>query len=394
MTAALPGNAWRTRLRRLADVALIIALAGCANSPTEDTGTPLTPAEARAMITKAIPAAANDRTGWAADIYAAFASLDIPVTPERACAVIAVIEQESSFQADPAVPGLPQIAWREIESRAEAAHVPMLLVRGALQINSPNGRSYAERIDTVKTEAQLSAIFDDFIGMVPLGKTFLANRNPVRTGGPMQVSIAFAETHAEEIPYPYPVPRTIRNEVFSRRGGVYFGVAHLLGYPADYGASIYRVADFNAGHYASRNAAFQNAVSIASGVPLALDGDLLPAADTPLNQPGATERAVRVLAERISLDAGDIRGDLQRGKEPRFSDTRVYTRVFALADRAQQRPVPRAVLPDIALKSPKITRKLSTEWFARRVDERRVRCLSRLTGTNGESKQPAGSAER
>jgi Protein of unknown function (DUF1615) len=371
---------WRRRCGwLLACGAIATALAGCASGPPEDTTTTaLTPAEARAMIAKAIPSGANDRAGWATDIYAAFASLAIPATPEHACVVIAVIEQESSFQADPAVPSLPQIAWREIESRADAAHVPMLLVRGALQINSPNGRSYAERIDAVKTEAQLSDIFDDFIGMVPLGKTFLANRNPVRTGGPMQVSIAFAETLAEESPYPYPVPRTIRNEVFSRRGGVYFGTAHLLAYSADYSASIYRVADFNAGHYASRNAAFQNAVSIASGVPLALDGDLLPAADTPLNQPGATERAVRVLGERIDLDTGDIRSDLQRGKEARFAQTRVYTRVFALADRAQQRPVPRAAMPDIALKGPKITRKLSTEWFAKRVDERRERCLARI----------------
>ncbi len=384
MTAVVLSQAQHKHRTGLAGCLIMIAaVAGCASGPPEDTSTPLTPAQARAVITQAIPATAGDRAGWATDIYAAFASLAIPVTPEHACVVIAVIEQESSFQADPAVPGLPQIAWREIEARAETAHVPMLLVRGALQISSPNGRPYADRIDAVKTEAQLSDIFDDFIGMVPLGKTFLANRNPVRTGGPMQVSIAFAETLAEESPYPYPVPRTIRNEVFSRRGGVYFGTAHLLGYPADYNASIYRVADFNAGHYASRNAAFQNAVSIASGVPLALDGDLLPAAGTPMDQPGATERAVRVLGERISLDAGDIRGDLQRGKEPRFAQTRVYTRVFALADRLQRSPLPRALLPDIALKSPKITRKLSTKWFAERVDERRGRCLSRVAGTNG-----------
>jgi hypothetical protein len=35
------------------------------------------------------------------------------------------------------------------------------------------------------------------------------------------------------------------------------------------------------------------------------------------------------------------------------------------------------VLPRIALASPKITRKLTTEWFARRVDERHQRCLAR-----------------
>jgi hypothetical protein len=35
------------------------------------------------------------------------------------------------------------------------------------------------------------------------------------------------------------------------------------------------------------------------------------------------------------------------------------------------------VLPRIVLKSPKITQRLTTEWFARRVDQRHQRCLAR-----------------
>ena len=35
------------------------------------------------------------------------------------------------------------------------------------------------------------------------------------------------------------------------------------------------------------------------------------------------------------------------------------------------------VLPGITLNSPKITRNLTTAWFAQRVDERRQRCMNR-----------------
>jgi hypothetical protein len=35
------------------------------------------------------------------------------------------------------------------------------------------------------------------------------------------------------------------------------------------------------------------------------------------------------------------------------------------------------MVPRIELKSPKISRNLTTEWFARRVEERYERCLAR-----------------
>src|SRR3546814_2082870 len=94
--------------------------------------------------------------------------------------------------------------------------------------SSDLGRSYAERIEAVRTERELSAVFEDFIDMVPAGKRLFGGLNPVETGGPMQVRIDFAEAHAED--YPYSVDGSIRHEVFSRRGGMYFGMMHLLGY--------------------------------------------------------------------------------------------------------------------------------------------------------------------
>ena len=361
-------------------VALATLLAACA-TPDErwrDTGRALTADEGRARVARLLPDGVTDRTGWATDLYAAIAALQIPPTTENLCAPIAIIGQESSFQVDPVIPGLPRIARAEIERQRERAGIPRFALDAALALSSSNGRSYAERLDNAKTELQLSEIYEDFIGRVPLGKTFLADRNPVHTAGPMQVDVAFAAAYAADRPYPYPLSGPLRHEVFTRRGGLYFGVAHLLDYPAPYDRMIYRFADFNAGRYASRNAAFQNAVTQLSGIPLTRDGDLLRYENgAPAKEAGSTELAVRVLARRLDLADAEVRRDLALGHDERFERTAVYTRIFALADRAAGRRLPRAMVPSIELKSPKITRTLTTEWFANRVDDRYRRCLAR-----------------
>jgi hypothetical protein len=249
------------------------------------------------------------------------------------------------------------------------------VVAAALRVHSSNGRSYGERIAGVRTERELSLVYEDLIARVPLGRQIFSDANPVHTGGPMQVSVAFAEEYARDRAYPYPVDVSIRREVFTRRGGVYFGVAHLLGYPAGYDRMIYRFADYNAGLYASRNAAFQSALAIASGRKLALDGDLIAYDDR--DTAGATELAVRSIARELDASDSAIRRALEKGESEAFEDTDVYRRVFARAQKIAHRKLPRAVVPEIALKSPKITRKLTTAWFARRVDERYSECLAR-----------------
>jgi hypothetical protein len=368
---------FRGRFAALASLALAALLAGCATGPG---GGPeaeaISPSQARARALVLLPANVPDRQAWATDLVAALVALDVPASAENLCAVIAVTEQESTFRANPTVPNLAAITWREIDARAERAGIPSFAVRAAMRLDSPNGKSYAERIDKATTELELSRVFEDFIGMVPLGKTLFGGWNPVRTGGPMQVSIAYAEQHAKARTYPYPLDAGVRSEVFTRRGGLYFGAAHLLDYPARYDKPIYRFADFNAGHYASRNAAFQQAVSLASGIPLALDGDLIDPG-RPREDPGSTERATRVLKERLDLSESAIRRALEDEKDEDFADSALYERVFALAEKLEGRKLPRAVLPEIALSSPKITRKLTTAWFARRVDERHQRCMAR-----------------
>lgn len=359
--------------RRHRTTALLVLCLGIAGLSACEA--PRTPEQVRAELLRKLPATLHDREGWARDIQAAFAAQRLEPSTSNLCAVLAVVEQESTYRADPPVPGLSKIARAEIDRRAEKLRIPKFMVEAALRFHAPDGRTYAQRIEALRTEQELSALFEEMTHRVPMGQRLFARFNPVRTGGPMQVRIDFAQRHLRG--YPYPIDGSVRSEVFSRRGGLYFGIKHLLGYPAGYDRPIYRFADFNAGWHASRNAAFQQAAAIASGTKLVRDGDLL-APGAPIDRPGATEAALRRIAPQLGLDAVGIRDALAKGRSASFADTELYRRVFAIADaKGAGNPVPRARVPDIALESPKISRKLTTAWFAGRVDARWKHCMAR-----------------
>lgn len=269
---------------------------------------------------------------------------------------------------------LNNIVWHEIEKRADKYHIPMFAVKLALLKPSPNGRSYSARIDALRTEKQMNALFEDMVSDAQkIGLPF-SMKNPIRTGGPMQVSVEFAEAHSKAWPYPYSYKGSLRQEVFSRRGGLYFGIANLLQYRANYPQMKYRFADFNAGRYSSRNAAFQVAVSTLSKKKLVLDGDLLVYTS---NKASSTQQQLVKLAPRLGLSAKTIERDLQLEKSEAFYQTVLFKKVFELANQQTGRVLPQQVMPQIKLVSPKITRKLTTEWFAERVDGRYQTCMNK-----------------
>ena len=356
---------YRLNLQKPFLLAIATLAAGCASERTN--GPKISEADAHTLIEQSLPATVSDKSGWADDIYAAFNAQQIEPTRENVCAVISVIDQESNFHVNPVVPGMSQIAWKQIHERADHSLVPWMLVKGALDLKSPTGRTYSDRIDRAKTEKDLSDIYEDFIDSVPLGHTLFENHNPIRTRGPMQVNIAFLKQTDASSNYPYRMSGSLSDELFTRRGSVYFGVAHLLGYHPPYPRYLYRFADYNAGQYASRNAAFQSAVATASGRPLTPDGALL----------GDTESAVRGLGDRLNVSDRDIHSALEEAKSADFERTPVYKRVFELAEKAQKKPVPQAVVPKIKLQGPKLSRTLTTDWYAHRVDGRFQQCLKK-----------------
>jgi hypothetical protein len=365
-------TAWR--LCRLTSPFLVLLLTSCTPGSRFARVGPHQ-VDVRAVIDSALPVAVSDRAGWIADIAGSFTKLGLPPTRQNACAVVAVIEQESGFRIDPIVPGLGKLALRTIDERASHAGIPLALVHAALDLKSSDGRTYRERVRAAHTEKQLSDVYEDFTGRVPLGRRLFASWNPIRTRGPMQVNVAFAERFEQIKPYPYhDTRRDLRDELFTRRGSIYFGVAHLLDYQAPYDRYLYRFADYNAGQYASRNAAFQLAAGVVAGTPLTADGALL-ASDPNAKGAGDTERLLFAIAGRLRLSQADIHAALEQGTAASFEQTALYRRVFALADRKSGRHEPRAVLPRIRLEGPKIERPLTTAWYARRVNGRFERCV-------------------
>ena len=158
-------------MRLILAVALALTLEGCATTEPEGPAPrPMTAAEGRALIARLLPESVKDKNGWATDLYAAFASLDLPTGADPFCAAIAIIGQESSFEGDPAVPGLAKIARAEMDKRRESAGIPKFALDAALALPSGNGKTYGERLDAVKTEQQLSVLYEDFIDRVPFGR--------------------------------------------------------------------------------------------------------------------------------------------------------------------------------------------------------------------------------
>jgi hypothetical protein len=161
---------------------------------------------------------------------------------------------------------------------------------------------------------------------------------------------------------------------------MFYGVKQLMGYETGYNRKIYRFADYNAGRYASRNAAFQHSVSSLSGSKLALDGDLLSYGKDgkPLAKVTATELALRKFSARLKLDLQNeqIRNDLLREKSLGFTGTRTFLMVRDRFTAAFGKSPPFAAIPDIWLSSPKLSRKFTTRRFAESVDRRYQACMA------------------
>ncbi len=167
---------------------------------------------------------------------------------------------------------------------------------------------------------------------------------------------------------------------------MHYGVRRLFE-GADYDDPVFRFADYNAGEWASRNAAFQIQLGVVTGLEVVADGDLLAYGRNgrPSDEDGQTMTAL--LAWRLQhapdLSEGRLRRDVRKEKEKAFEKTETWERVRADFAAQKHRQPAYAWIPDVALVSPKMTSARTTRWFAERVEVRYRSCLARGTPNGG-----------
>ena len=211
---------------------ILLALSGCAarQKPIE------LPRMTVAEVTERIPEKVNDREGWATDVLAALEARALPADPETVCQVLAIIEQESGFQPDPPVPGLPKLLRTELEKKVEKlGPLGKPALHELLSGKAPGSKhTFEQRLGTLKTERDLDVLFRDILHFYEekfpapykaidlIGALFDASPedfNPVTTVGSMQVSVRFAEELAakerKEV-------SEVRDALYTRAGGVFY----------------------------------------------------------------------------------------------------------------------------------------------------------------------------
>ncbi|GAC1377728.1 MAG: hypothetical protein NVSMB40_17770 [Aquirhabdus sp.] len=336
----------------LVTLSCALITSGCHKKPEEDPAIHLAEKD---KVARLIPLRAKDRKSWATDMLSIMDDAKIPHTLENICSVVAIVDQESNFQADPAVPGLSREAKKALFERIQdkLGDIGVEKFKEMLKNKPTPEDSFMMKINKIRTERDLDLLyremFDYFrshynLTILTGAASLLAGHdmkeylNPIKTLGSMQVHVNYAFSHAHTLIK----KEAIRDEMYTQYGGMYYGINRLLGYDADYDKPIYRFADYNSGMYSSRNAAFQQTVSKLSDIPLTLDGDLL-----------SYDKDENVLAARSN------------------TETQI----------------------EMVVKENKLNLSYNTNWYANRVNGRYLRCASNARRLGFQSKNTIDAKE-
>ena len=389
----------RPLLKTFSLLAISISLTACGdNAWWSNSKEPEMKAE---QIKKVLPPRVNDRESWSQDIFDIMQQLSIPKTKQNVCSIVAVVDQESNFVADPAVPGLGEKAVQEINTRLKEKFEAKLgetiggTVAGYFEDvlkNQPSPENnYMSQMRKVKTERELDLLYREIFDYMSkhyhvsaltgaaklIGQDIGEKMNPITTLGSMQVHINYAKEHKRQSGN----IAELRDDLYTQYGGLYYGIHRLMEYSADYDKAIYRFADYNSGMYSSRNAAFQKMLEVIQGKDLDLDGDLLLYNKDGNPQSALSQSEKEIIAaftsNRILVTPRQIRADLKKEKERKFEDTQTYLAVQKLYQTKTNKEPIYAIMPEVIISGPKLSRDYNTNWFASRVNGRYEACMQR-----------------
>ncbi|MFW1942454.1 DUF1615 domain-containing protein [Acinetobacter guillouiae] len=353
------------------------------------------------QIRKLIPNRVNQRDSWAKDIYDISNELKIPTNKENICTIIAVVDQESNFVANPVVPGLGDKAVKEVTTRLNEKFEDKLgtTIGGTVASyfenvlkNQPSpDDNYLKQMSRVRTEKDLDVLYREIFDYMAkhyhvsaltgaakfVGQDIAEKMNPITTLGSMQVHINYAKEHKRTSMN----INELRDDLYTEFGGLYYGIHRLMMYPADYDKPIYRFADYNSGMYSSRNAAFQKMIDKLTEADLALDGDLLSYDKNGDPRPAITdtEKALTALFSKnnILVTPRQLRSDLKDEKQQDFEKTQTYIAVTKLYKNKTGKDPMYAIMPEVVISGPKLSRDYNTNWYASRVNGRYETCMHR-----------------
>lgn len=345
------------------------------------------------QINTLIPNRVKESQSWADDIFAISQELGIERDKENVCTMIAVIDQESNFIADPKVPGLGAKAVKEINARLEdkLGKTMATYFENMLKTQPTPEDNYLMRLEKVHTERELDQLyremFDYFakhyhVGMVAgaaklVGQDIAEHFNPITTLGSMQVHIRYAKAHKRS----FMSINQLRDDLYTQQGGLYYGIHRLMMYPAEYEKPLYRFADYNSGMYSSRNAAFQKMLNRLTDAKLDLDGDLLlynKDNDIRLQKSSSEKALIEYFSTNPTAPSPrQIRSDLKLEKSIDFEQTDTYQLIKAKFEEKTGEKAPYAIMPKVVISGPKLSRDYNTNWFAERVNGRYQSCMSK-----------------
>ena len=383
-------------LKPMSILAISIGLTACGNGSWWASDEPTLKQE---QLKRLIPNRVSDRESWSKDIYDIAKQFGIPQTKQNMCTIIAVVDQESNFHADPQVAGLGAKAVKEVQERLEEKFTdklgdtigqPIAAYFQDVLKNQPSPEdNYLKQMRRVTTERQLDELYREIFDYMSkhyhvsaltgaaklVGQDISEKMNPITTLGSMQVHIGYAKDHKRQSGN----LAELRTDLYSQYGGLYYGIHRLMMYPADYDDPIYRFADYNSGMYSSRNAAFQKMLNTLIDEPLSLDGDLLlydKNGSAKSAQSQSEKALIGVFAKHnVLITPRQIRSDLKEEKEKSFEKTATYSAVKKLYKEETGKEPMYAVMPEVVITGPKLSRDYNTNWFANRVNSRYVTCM-------------------